>query len=71
MHARDDMGADFIPLTAFIRIQMEFLEMPGLKLSVEQIARLCGLSRELAAAALETLAIRGFLRRAKDGTFLR
>ena len=65
------MGADLIPINAFIRIQMEFLEMPGLKLSVEQIARLCGLSRDLAEAALETLAMRGFLRRANDGTFLR
>ncbi len=34
------MDADIIPIDAFIRIQMEFLEMPGLKLTPEQIARL-------------------------------
>jgi len=50
---------------------MEFLEMPGLKLTPEQIARLCGLSRDESDAALEGLARRGFLRRARDGRFLR
>jgi DNA-binding IclR family transcriptional regulator len=65
------MDADIIPIDAFIRIQMEFLEMPGLKLTSEQIARLCGLSRDESDAALDGLARRGFLRRARDGRFLR
>jgi DNA-binding MarR family transcriptional regulator len=63
------MDADFIPIHAFIRIQIEFLEMPGLKMTPEQIARLCGLSRALSEAALDRLASRGFLRRGHDGTF--
>ena len=46
------MDANFIPINAFIRIQMEYLEMPGLKLTPEQIARLCGLSRDISDAAL-------------------
>jgi hypothetical protein len=65
------MDAEFIPIRAFIRIQMEYLEMPGLKLTPEQIGRLCGLSRDMSEAALAGLTSRGFLRRAKDGAFIR
>jgi hypothetical protein len=71
VHAGDDTDADFIPINAFIRIQMEFLEMPGLKLTLEQIARLCGLSRDVSEAVLDRLTRRGFLRRTHDGTFIR
>ena len=40
------MDADHIELDTFIRIQLEYLEMPGLKLTRDQVVRLCGLTRE-------------------------
>lgn len=60
-----------VPHDALIRIQVEFLEMPGLKLTVDQIGRLCGLPHDISEAALTGLTLSGFLRRAQDGTFLR
>jgi len=39
-----------------LRLRNEFLEMPGLSISVSQVARLLGLRSEHAAAILETLA---------------
>jgi hypothetical protein len=60
-----------VPPEALVRIQVEFLEMPGLKLTVDQIGRLCGLTRDVSEAALMGLTLSGFLRKAKDGTFLR
>ena len=49
-----------IPLDALIRIQMEYVEMPGLKLTPHQIGRLCGLPRDICDGALGLLAERGF-----------
>ena len=60
-----------IPLDALIRIQMEYVEMPGLKLTPHQIGRLCGLPRDICEGALGLLTERGFLRRSQDGSFRR
>lgn len=56
---------------ARLRIQIEFIEMPGLKLSRDQVQRLCGVPHELCDEALDTLVRSGFLRRKTDGMFLR
>ena len=60
-----------IPHDALIRIQMEYSEMPGLKLTPRQIGRLCGLPWDICEGALRLLAQRGFLSRAEDGSFRR
>ncbi|HEX3701719.1 MAG TPA: hypothetical protein VHU82_00215 [Vicinamibacterales bacterium] len=57
--------------TARIRIQVEFIEMPDLKLSKSQIRRLCDLPSDLCDAALSALVASGFLRQRGDGSFLR
>ena len=56
---------------ALIRIQMEYSEMPGLKLTPHQIGRLCGLPRDVCEGAVGLLTERGFLSRAEDGSFRR
>jgi hypothetical protein len=71
LQRRDDMDAALIPPYALVRIQTEYLEMPGLKLTLEQVGRLCGLTQELSEAALAGLTRSGFLRRTQDGAFLR
>jgi hypothetical protein len=60
-----------IPQEALTRIQMEYVEMPGLKLTPTQIGRLCGLPQEVCEGALALLLRTGFLRQSHDGAFLR
>jgi hypothetical protein len=56
---------------ARIRIQIEFIEMPGLKLTLAQIARLCDLPKDVCEAAIAPLVTGGFLAATRDGSFLR
>ena len=56
---------------ALTRIQMEYLEMPDLKLSYVQARRLFGLPAEVCDRALDALVFEGFLRRTIDGAFLK
>ena len=56
---------------AFTRIQIEFIEMPDLKLTFAQIRRLCDLPIEVCEPAVNALEQSGFLWRAPDGRFVR
>ena len=56
---------------AFTRIQIEYIEMPDLKLTLAQIRRLCDLSDDLCTPAVEALQRLGFLWQAADGRFVR
>jgi hypothetical protein len=53
------------------RIRGEYLEMPGLRLTLTQAARLWGLSPPIAGTLLEALAGDGFLVRAAGGVYYR
>ena len=53
------------------RIEAEFLEMPGLRLTAAQAQRLWGLDREACDALLEALVESKFLFRTRDGAFAR
>ncbi len=53
------------------RLQAEFLEMPGLRLTAGQIQRLCGIERLRCQAVLDALVDRKFLRSNADGTYMR
>jgi hypothetical protein len=52
------------------RMEAEFREMPGMRLTASQAQRLWGLDRATCRVALDTLAGRGFLTRASNGTYL-
>ena len=56
---------------AFTRIQIEFIEMPDLKLTAAQIRRLCDLPHEICEPAVAALEQSGFLWRAPDGRYVR
>jgi response regulator of citrate/malate metabolism len=56
---------------ALERIRAEFREMPDMRLTVEQIQRLCGLSRSACEAALESLVQAQFLCVTSDGRYMR
>lgn len=51
------------------RVRGEYLEMPGLRLTSPQAARLWGLDQGLALALLEILVETGFLARKGDGRY--
>jgi len=53
------------------RVQGEFLEMPGLRLTEAQARRLWGLDRDACAALLGALVDANFLFRTRDGAFMR
>jgi hypothetical protein len=53
------------------RIQGEFVEMPGLRLTAAQAQRLWGLDREVCDRLLGALVEAKFLERTRDGAFVR
>ena len=53
------------------RIRSEYVEMPGLRLTVAQAQRIFGLDRATCESVLEALVEERFLRRARGGTFVR
>jgi hypothetical protein len=53
------------------RVRAEFLEMPGLRLTVVQVERLCGVDEAICQAVLDALVDVKFLRLNADGTYAR
>ena len=53
------------------RIQGEFVEMPGLRLTAAQAQRLWGLERDVCDALLGALVDARFLSQTRDGAFVR
>jgi len=53
------------------RIEAEFREMPGLKLTAQQAQRLWALDAATCGAVLGVLSQRGFLKRTAGGSYLR
>jgi hypothetical protein len=60
-----------IPQEAVTRIQLEFVEMPGLMLTPTQVSRLCGLTPDVCEGALTLLMKTGFLSVGSNGSFRR
>jgi hypothetical protein len=56
--------------TPTVRLTAEFREMPGLRLTTQQTARLIGVDVETAASVLASLVERGFLRLTTSGYVL-
>jgi hypothetical protein len=53
------------------RLRAEFLEMPGLRLTADQVHRLCGVERKTCRAVLDALVDEKFLCAKADGTYAR
>jgi hypothetical protein len=51
------------------RVRGEFTEMPGMRLTIAQAARLFGLTVRIAEAVLDELSQASFLRRSCDGKY--
>jgi hypothetical protein len=57
--------------TMLKRIRSEYLEMPGLRLTLEQAQRLCGVERALCKVVLDALVDDKFLCVKSDGAYAR
>jgi hypothetical protein len=53
------------------RLRAEYLEMPGLRLTLEQAQRLCGVERSLCKKLLDALVDAKFLCVKSDGAYAR
>ena len=65
------MAAQKQPLDVLQRVQGEYIEMPGLRLTIAQAQRLWGLDRAVCDALLGALVEAKFLFRTRDGAFVR
>jgi hypothetical protein len=52
------------------RLRAEYLEMPGMRLKLEQVQRLCGIEKSLCKEALDALVDAKFLRVKSDGSYV-
>jgi hypothetical protein len=53
------------------RIRAEYLEMPGMRLTLQQVQRLCGIEPTLCKTALDSLVAAKFLYVKEDGAYAR
>ena len=66
------VNGDFVMRTTqdvISRIRAEFLEMPGMRLTMQQAQRLCGIERTLCQTVLDSLVEEGFLCVKQDGSY--
>lgn len=56
---------------AVVRVRAEFIEMPGLRLTIPQAARLCGLDQADCHDVIDALVHGAFLRRTPTGLVTR
>ena len=66
-----DVSSDVLNTELLRRIASEYLEMPGLALSIQQAERLWGLEHAIAVSAMNALVLEGFLRVTSTGVFVR
>jgi hypothetical protein len=69
--AGDEQMAKEQPLDVLRRVQGEYIEMPGLRLTIAQAQRLWGLDRAVCDALLGALVEAKFLFRTRDGAYMR
>ena len=61
----------FLDQRVLERIRAEYLEMPGMKLTADQLRRLCGIEPTTCKLALDALVKTGFLCLRHDATYVR
>jgi predicted transcriptional regulator of viral defense system len=66
----DSMSA-FVDQHLIQRLRAEYIEMPGMRLTIEQVRRLCGIDAHACKVVLESLVKAGFLYLLSDGSYAR
>jgi hypothetical protein len=67
----EGIGATTVGHDLLSRARGEYLEMPGLSLTLEQAQRLWALDRGACSDVLSKLVGAGFLRQRRDGSYIR
>jgi hypothetical protein len=72
IHPRPSIAESEVNMqSALERLRAEFLEMPGLRLTPQQVHRLCGLEQATCREVLDVLVSENFLCARPDGTYTR
>jgi hypothetical protein len=66
-----DAGDMTIARQMLERIRAEYLEMPGMRLTAEQVQRLCGVDASVCQVVMDTLVATKFLCVNPDSTYVR
>jgi len=61
----------FLDQRVLERVRAEYLEMPGMKLRLEQVQRLCGIEQPMCTLVLDALVKTSFLCLKSDRTYVR
>jgi hypothetical protein len=61
----------FLDQRVLERLRAEYLEMPCMKLRIEQVQRLCGIEQQMCKLVLDALVEASFLCLKSDGTYVR
>ena len=61
----------FVDQRVLERLRAEYLEMPGMKLRIEQVQRLCGIDETTCKLVLDALVKASILCLKSDGTYAR
>jgi hypothetical protein len=61
----------FVDQRVLERLRAEYLEMPGMKLTIGQVQRLCGIEQTMCKLILDALVKTSFLCLKSDGTYVR
>lgn len=61
----------FLDQRVLERLRAEYLEMPGMKLRIEQVQRLCGIEQTMCKLVLDALVKANCLCLKSDGTYVR
>jgi len=61
----------FLDQRVLERLRAEYLEMPGMKLTIEQVQRLCAIDQTTCKLVVEALVNANFLCLTPDGTYVR
>ena len=61
----------FLDQRVLERLRAKYLEMPGMKLRIEQVQRLCGIEHQMCKLVLDALVEASFLCLKSDGTYVR
>ena len=71
LERRDSRTDARVKATLTSRLRAEYREMPGMKLTIEQAALLCGIGKTLCKTTLNALVDEGFLYVRADGAYAR
>jgi hypothetical protein len=65
------MTCEAVSADLLLRVRGEYLELPGLRLTLQQAQRLWHMDRTLCERVLGALVEEAFLRRTRDGAFVK